>query len=48
MKEEKEGEFIKYKCSDCGNEVELLKDLGATPYCCGKKLQPIKNDENKK
>lgn len=39
MAVENEGE--KYKCSICGNEVEVTKAGGGTLVCCGQNMEKI-------
>ena len=31
----------KYKCSICGNEVQVTKVGGGTLVCCGQKMQKM-------
>ena len=30
-----------YICSHCGNIVEMVKDAGVKPFCCGQKLDEL-------
>ena len=42
-KEEKS--MKRYKCDVCGNEVEMIKDAGVVPHCCGKEMTEVKEDK---
>ena len=30
-----------YICSHCGNVVEMVKDAGVKPFCCGQKMDEL-------
>jgi len=30
-----------YICSHCGNIVEMVKDVGVKPFCCGQKMEEL-------
>ena len=30
-----------YICSHCGNIVEMVKDAGPKPFCCGQKMNEL-------
>jgi len=30
-----------YICSHCGNIVEMVKDIGVKPFCCGEKMKEL-------
>ena len=30
-----------YRCSHCGNIVEMVHDVGVTLFCCGEKMQEL-------
>ncbi len=30
-----------YICSHCGNIVEMVKDVGVKPFCCGQKMDEL-------
>ena len=30
-----------YVCSHCGNVVEMVKDAGVKPFCCGQKMDEL-------
>ena len=30
-----------YICSHCGNIVEMVKDAGVKPFCCGQKMEEL-------
>jgi desulfoferrodoxin-like iron-binding protein len=32
----------KFRCTVCGNEVEVTKVGGGTLVCCGKPMEPVK------
>lgn len=34
----------RYKCETCGNVVEMVKDSGVIPHCCGKEMTDSKED----
>lgn len=31
-----------YRCNHCGNIVEMVKDAGPAPVCCGETMQELK------
>lgn len=31
-----------YRCNHCGNIVEMVKDAGVNPVCCGENMQLLK------
>ncbi len=33
-----------YRCQHCGNVVDMVRDCGASVYCCGEKMQEIVPD----
>lgn len=35
----------RYKCNVCGNEVEMVKDAGVVPHCCGQEMSEVKEDK---
>ncbi|NPA38548.1 MAG: DNA topoisomerase II [Candidatus Nanohaloarchaeota archaeon] len=34
-----------YLCESCGNEVEMLKDAGNVPLCCGSAMQRMEEKQ---
>lgn len=30
-----------YRCTICGNEIEMIKDTGNAPFCCGKVMEEL-------
>lgn len=35
----------RYKCEICGNEVEMIKDAGVVPHCCGQEMSEVKDEK---
>jgi DNA-directed RNA polymerase subunit RPC12/RpoP len=39
MAEIKPGE--RFRCTDCGTEIVVIKSDGPVPHCCGKEMESV-------